>query len=155
MYHTHLDDIRQQSHGLYGPLIVVDSAKSWDPSRDFSFMASIDPTNAPLLNGTTTPPALSAETGTSYRIRLMNLTLTDAYASFSLVRQGPPPRWTPRAKDGYDLPPDRRTSTIARQQVTIGETRDFEMTFPAPGDYSMRLAIGRTVISQVIHVVAR
>jgi uncharacterized 2Fe-2S/4Fe-4S cluster protein (DUF4445 family) len=39
MYHTHINDIRQQSHGLYGPLIVLDSAATWNPDTDRVFIA--------------------------------------------------------------------------------------------------------------------
>src|SRR5216684_1270566 len=38
MYHTHLNDEAQISGGLYGPLIVVESVKSFDPTKDFTFV---------------------------------------------------------------------------------------------------------------------
>ena len=34
IYHTHLDDIRQLSSGLYGPIIVLEPGQSLDPDRD-------------------------------------------------------------------------------------------------------------------------
>lgn len=156
MYHTHINDLRQQSHGLYGPLIVLDSGETWNPERDLTFQVGTDPTINPILNGGTAPAALTLKVGVPYRLRLMNITLDVPFNQLWLTAaNGASPLWTPLAKDGYDLPQWQRTPRRARQVVSIGETYDFRLTFPAPGDYEMqgRFGGGRIYARQAIHVV--
>ena len=127
MYHTHINDVRQQSHGLYGPLIVLPKGATWDPSTDLIFMAGTDPVDDPILNGSAAPAALTLHAGKSYRVRLMNLTLDAPVAEFWLSNaKGFFPLWTPIAKDGYDLPEWQRQEKRARQRVSIGETYGFQ-----------------------------
>lgn len=156
MYHTHINDIRQQSHGLYGPIIVLDSGQTWDPATDLIFQLGTDPTDNPILNGSTAPGALTLHARKTYRIRLMNITLDNPFADIWLTRaDGAAVRWTPIAKDGFDLPPWQRTPALSRQRVTIGETRDFSVTFPDSGEYVMegRVGTGHIFARQPIHVV--
>jgi manganese oxidase len=40
MYHTHLHDIRQQSAGLYGGIVVLEPGEAWDPVRDHVLLLS-------------------------------------------------------------------------------------------------------------------
>jgi FtsP/CotA-like multicopper oxidase with cupredoxin domain len=40
MYHTHLNDEAQISGGVHGPLIVVESLKKFDATKDFTFVVS-------------------------------------------------------------------------------------------------------------------
>lgn len=156
MYHTHINDIRQQSHGLYGPIVVLDSGETWDPDRDLIFQLGTDPTDSPILNGGDTPPALTLHAGKPYRIRLMNITLDNPFAELWLTAaNGAAPLWTPLAKDGYSLPPWQREPRRSRQRVSIGETYDFRLTFPRPGEYTMegRVGTGQIFSRQPIHVV--
>ena len=156
MYHTHINDIRQQSHGLYGPIVVLDSGQSWDPERDLIFQLGTDPTDNPILNGSTAAPALTLHAGKLYRLRLMNITLDNPFAQLWLTASnGGAARWTPIAKDGFDLPPWQRTPEWARQRVSIGETYDFRVRFPEPGEYTMegRVGNGAIIAKQPIHVV--
>jgi manganese oxidase len=37
MYHAHLNDEAQISGGLYGPLIVLEPGKKFNPNRNFTF----------------------------------------------------------------------------------------------------------------------
>ena len=156
MYHTHINDVRQQSHGLYGPLIVLPRGAMWDPSNDLIFMAGTDPVDDPILNGGAAPAALTMHLGKSYRVRLMNLTLDAPVAEFWLSNEkGFFPLWTPIAKDGYDLPAWQREEKRARQRVSIGETYDFNVSMDLPGEYAMELrgTTGTLKARQVIHVV--
>ncbi len=100
MYHTHINDIRQQSHGLYGPLIVLDSGAAWNPATDLVFITGDGPDYRPELNGTRSPAPLTLRSGVPYRFRLMNITMGGPGLTFWLVRSGAPVRWTPMAKDG-------------------------------------------------------
>ncbi|HVA57394.1 MAG TPA: multicopper oxidase domain-containing protein [Gemmatimonadaceae bacterium] len=156
MYHTHVNDLRQQSHGLYGPIIVLPLGQAWDPSSDLIFMAGTDPLDDPILNGSTSPPALTIHAGRPYRIRLMNITLDAPFNQMVLTAaNGAVPLWTAIAKDGFDLPVWQRRRERARQRVSIGETYDFRLTIPAPGEYTMegRRGNGTVYARQVIHVV--
>jgi manganese oxidase len=155
MYHTHINDLRQQSHGLYGPIVVLDSGATWDPESDLIFQVGTDPTDSPILNGSTTPPALTLHAGKPYRFRLMNISLDVPFNELWLT--GPKGRfvgWTPLAKDGFDKPAWQRQTSPSRQRVSIGETYDFGITFPAPGDYAVegRAGNGTMYAKQVIHV---
>jgi hypothetical protein len=156
MYHTHINDVRQQSHGLYGPLIVLPKGVNWDPSSDLVFMAGTGALDAPpILNGSASPPALTLHPGKPYRIRLMNLSLDAPYLEFWLTgASGAVPLWTALAKDGYDHPAGQREVVRARQRVSIGETYDFSLAGLAPGDYAMesRGLSGKIYARQVIHV---
>ena len=156
MYHTHINDIRQQSHGLYGPIVVLDSGERWNPESDLIFQVGTDPTVTAILNGSASPPAMTLHAGTPYRVRLMNITLDVPFNQLWLTSStGLFPLWTPLAKDGYDLPEWQRDPRQARQRVSIGETYDFSITFPGPGEYEMQGRFGSGTIygRQVIHVV--
>lgn len=156
MYHTHVDDLRQQSHGLYGPIIVLEPGQTWDPSSDLIFMEGTDPTDRPILNGGASPPPLTVRAGRPDRVRLMNITLDRPYLSFRLTApDGAASRWTAIARDGFALPPWQRVTTRAAQEVGIGETHDFRITFPKPGAYTMEVltASGKVIARQALHVV--
>ena len=155
MYHTHINDLRQQSHGLYGPLIIVDSGVTRDPETDRVFMAGDGPDYKPELNGTRAPAPITLRPGVSYRFRLMNVTMGGPGLRFSLVRRGAPVRWTPLAKDGYGLPPGQTEPTRAEQAVSIGETYDFRVQSAdtASAALELRAGTGRLVASQAIRFV--
>lgn len=139
MYHTHVNDIRQQSHGLYGPLIVLDSGATWDEEHDRLFQAGSDPDDNPILGGSRSPAPIQLRAGTTYRFRLMNVTMGAPGLQFWLVRGGALAQWTPLAKDGYSLDASRRVPTLARQPVSIGETYDFAVTPATPGPLALEL----------------
>jgi len=152
MYHTHINDIRQQSHGLYGALIVLDSAQAWDPATDLVFITGDGPDYAPELNGTRAPAPLVLTTGVRYRFRLMNITMGSPGLVFSLVRNGAPATWAPLAKDAYDLPPWQAAPRRAEQAVSIGETYDFAVQAADTGAAALELRTrgGALVVSQPI-----
>lgn len=133
MYHTHINDIFQQSHGFYGPLLVLDSGATRDSDRDRIFIAGNSPAGAPVLNGVHALPVIELKVGTAYRFRLMNITVTNPGLRFQLLADSLPLQWTPLAKDGYPVSRQRRTSVPARQPVNIGETFDFQLTPRHPG----------------------
>ncbi len=68
IYHTHLDDIRQLSSGLYGPLIVLEPGQSLDPERDRIMLVSVKgpSDNTPiLLNGDADPGTMKLKQGSN------------------------------------------------------------------------------------------
>lgn len=156
MYHTHINDIRQQSRGLYGPIIVLDSAETWDPSTNLIFQSSTNENDDGILNGSTNPREMTLHTGQTYRVRLMNISLDMPENQLWLTaKDGRSPRWTALAKDGFDLPSWQKKSVRARQAVSFGETYDFRITFPEPGEFELqgRDGAGGIYGRQVIHVV--
>lgn len=156
MYHTHINDLRQQSHGLYGAIVVLDAGQTWNPATDLIFQVSANVTDDAILNGSATPPEMTLHVGQAYRMRLMNISLDEWDGQLWLVaKDGRSGHWTAMAKDGFDLPPWQRTSVLARQAVSIGETYDFQTTFAAPGEYELqgRDGAGAIFAHQVIHVV--
>lgn len=152
IYHTHINDIYQQSHGLYGPLIVLDSGATWHPDTDRIFIVGDDPRYDPVLNGGGALEPLALTAGVRYRFRLINITAGSPGLAFSLVRAGAPVRWQPIAKDGHALPPWQTAVRTARQAVSIGETYDFRVQAPDTGSVTLevRRGNGSLVASQTI-----
>jgi len=155
MYHTHINDIRQQSHGLYGALVVLDSGATWNPDTDRVFITGDGPDYRPELNGTRSPAPLTLKSGVSYRFRLMNITMGGPGLTFSLMRNGAPVMWTPMAKDGYRLPPWQAAPRRAVQPVSIGETYDFgvQSSDTASAALELRTRGGALVVAQPIRFV--
>jgi len=155
MYHTHINDIRQQSHGLYGPLIVVDSGAAWNPDTDRVFITGDGPDYRPELNGTRAPSPLTLRAGVPYRFRLMNITMGGPGLAFSLRRNGAAARWTPLAKDGFALPRWQAAPRRAMQAVSIGETYDFRVQAPDTAAVTLELRTkgGALVVAQPIRFV--
>ena len=159
MYHTHFNDIRQQSAGLYGGFVVLEPGQPWDPETDRVLILSSgsDPDMLPLLNGSRVPTPLALQAGTTYRLRLINITLFNAGAEVRLLRDGFPVFWRPVGKDGAALPPRQRTMRLAdRTSVSVGETMDFEFRPSEPGEYHLevRSPVGELFVDQRIDVVA-
>ena len=156
MYHTHINDLRQQSNGLYGPIIVLSAGEKWDPESELIFQTGSNPNVDPIFNGDTAPPALTVHAGKPYRVRLMNVSLDGWGNEFTLnAADGTAPTWTAIAKDGFDLPPWQQLEKTARQRVSIGETYDFRITFAKPGEFTMagHTETGQIYARQAIHVV--
>lgn len=155
MYHTHVSDLRQQSAGLYGAIVILEEDEAWDPEHDKVLLLGLSP-SAPgvMLNGATEFPPMEMTVGESYRMRLMNITLASGGVRVRIVRNGDVDRWTARAKDGFDLPEHRRLRSPADQRTDIGETRDFDFTPRGPGEYvlEVRGGGGQLFASQVIHI---
>jgi FtsP/CotA-like multicopper oxidase with cupredoxin domain len=156
MYHTHVNDTRQQRFGLWGPLLVVEPGAEWNPDRDRVFILGEGEDFEPRLNGRGAPAPIELVTKTTYRFRLMNVTMGTPRMQAALLRNGAPILWRPVAKDGHDLPAWMREPVVARQRVSIGETFDYEVSFNQPGDVvlEMRRPNGIVVATQPITVIA-
>jgi FtsP/CotA-like multicopper oxidase with cupredoxin domain len=157
MYHTHFNDVRQQSAGLYGGFVVLEPGQRWDPETDRVLILSSgsDPDMLPLWNGSRVPEPLALEVGTTYRLRIINITLFNAGAQVRLLRDGFPVFWRAVGKDGAALPPRQRTMRLAdRTPVSVGETMDFEFRPPEAGEYHLevRSPVGELFVDQRIDV---
>ena len=82
MYHTHMNDIHQQSHGLGGGFVVLEPDEAWDPDRDMVFvMATQRGTGVgAAMNGSRVAPRRELRVGQTYRLRLMNATLAGTFS---------------------------------------------------------------------------
>jgi FtsP/CotA-like multicopper oxidase with cupredoxin domain len=144
IYHTHLDDIRQLSSGLYGPLIALEPGQSRDTESDRIMLVSVrgPNDNTPiLLNGDADPGPIELKHGVRYRFRFINIAPHDPLLTVSLLAGSSPVRWRAIAKDGADLPVSQATQRPARQTVSVGETYDFE--FESRSSAELRLEVFR------------
>jgi FtsP/CotA-like multicopper oxidase with cupredoxin domain len=158
MYHTHVNDLRQQGSGLYGAFIVLEEGETWDPETDRVFLFGESPfrdDGIPVLNGANPTEPITLETETAYRFRLMNITLFRPNTRIRLLQNGFPVRWTPIAKDGFDLPEVQRVPQWADRTIAVGETYDYRFTPAGPGDLLLELRTGggTPLINQLIRVV--
>ena len=158
MYHTHINDIRQQSAGLYGGFVVLPAGQAWDPETDRVYLLSTgsDPDMSLLLNGTRAPDPIALKAGITYHFRFMNITLFNAGARIRLVHDGYPVMWRALGKDGADLAPRQQTMGFADRVVSVGETMDFGFRPTEPGEYRLeaRAFGGELFADQRIEVVA-
>jgi FtsP/CotA-like multicopper oxidase with cupredoxin domain len=137
IYHTHANEQLQMGSGLYGPLLVVDSARPYNSEIDkVIVVGGAGPADSlpqygfespGLVNGSDAPPPIELKLGRTYRFRLININ-PDWRVIFSLTSQSALARWRPVAKDGADLPPSQRGARPAWLLTGPGETADFEFT---------------------------
>ena len=65
IYHTHVDEVRQQQAGLSGPLLVVDEPEMYDPTHDMVLMVTVPRTQGAAMSCcSTVHPRHSCETCT-------------------------------------------------------------------------------------------
>lgn len=154
IYHTHWHDVDQLTHGLYGPLIVLEPGENYDPEHDRVFVASRagpdllwDPL---LVNGMEHPSFRELRAGSRYRFRFINITPSDDAVNFSLAEAGKPVSWTPAAKDGADLSQYFRKSCEAKLQFGAGETYDFEFQPQVSGDLELQASF--LILHTTMHI---
>lgn len=133
IYHTHSHDLRQLASGLYGAIVVVDSAQAFDAARDHVVVLGMEGTKDTLrydrfpvvVNGRR-DTVLTMKAGVPNRLRLINITTSFNGLNVSFVSNNQPIPWRVVAKDGADLPPGQQVVRPAlRQTIAVGETFDF------------------------------
>jgi len=147
IYHSHIDDVRQLSSGLYGALIVLEPGQSFDLETDRIMLLSVGGPayDAPvLLNGSVRPEPIELRVGTKYRFRFINIMATNPPLVVALLSGDKPVSWRAIAKDGADLPSGQATARPTQQMIGVGETYDFEFQPKLPGE--LRLDILRRAI---------
>jgi FtsP/CotA-like multicopper oxidase with cupredoxin domain len=158
IYHTHIDEVRQQQAGLSGPLLVVDAPSLYDPTHDRVLMVTVPRKSADgdvvLINGTATPPAAEMRIGEHYRLRFISLHVSRASMRMRLLSDSALLSWRALAKDGRDLPADQAVSGPSEIQTGNGETYDFEFVPVAAGELRLDVTTGAGVLltSLPIHV---
>src|SRR4029453_1700795 len=124
IYHSHVDEGRQQPSGLVGPIIVLGPGDRYDPATDlvvaFSSPAdSLDETRSVLINGRLDPLPLPLRLGTSYRIRLINITAARPGMRVELRRDSSVVSWRQLARDGAELPDGRKVMRSGVHRVPM------------------------------------
>lgn len=154
IYHTHGHGSRQLASGVYGPLIVLDSGKTFDPATDHIILLGGSGPGRPTIevNRSTNPPPLDVRAGIRHRFRLINIT-PNFNARVSLRGDAGLVQWRAVAKDGADLPPNQSTMRLASQLVGIGETYDFEIQPNAPGELRLEVLRAGFVTTMLVRVV--
>jgi Putative multicopper oxidases len=158
IYHTHLNDIEQIASGAYGPIVVIEPGRKFDPATDHVYTIGwIGDQSAPkfhlAINGyDSIAPPVTFDYGKTHRMRIVNIGAA-AIFNFILRRDTTVMTWRPIAKDGFDLPESSRTIGPARRPVSAGETFDAEWTPPEKGEYLLTaMNRGRVFASQKIVV---
>jgi FtsP/CotA-like multicopper oxidase with cupredoxin domain len=150
IYHTHLDDVRQQQAGLTGALLVVDSPETYDPERDLVLMITVPrraaDSNIVLLNGSAKPALRELRVGQRYRLRFINVHTFRPSMRMRLLRESTLQEWRALAKDGMELPADQATTGPSEVQMGNGETYDFEFVPANPGDLRLDIANAQGIL---------
>jgi FtsP/CotA-like multicopper oxidase with cupredoxin domain len=151
IYHTHLDDTRQQQAGLSGPLLVVDAPETYDPEHDIVMMVTVprkagDAGNRVLLNGSLKPAAREFRVGQRYRLRFINVHTARPSMRMRLLRGDTLLAWRALAKDGMDLPVDQAVEGPSEVQMGNGETYDFVFVPAVAGDIRLNVTAGNGVV---------
>jgi manganese oxidase len=130
-------------NGLYGPLIVLEPGQKYDAEHDKTIvfgLAKYSPLPTMLLiNGTPEPYPLTLKTGTSYRLRLINITDNESDMRVRLVGNDTRLQWKVIAKDGADLPTAQCKSSPAELLISVGETYDVEYQTEQPRDADLQI----------------
>lgn len=141
IYHTHMNDIWQLRNGMSGALIVMPPDTRFNPSTDhvvqMTSTPDLDDGSWFDVNGTRNPAAVTIAAGVPNRFRFINMTTFHPDLIVSLASASGTATWTPIARDGADIPSQYRTARTAVQTITIGQTRDYTFTAPAPGEYRL------------------
>jgi hypothetical protein len=162
MYHSHFDEMVQIALGMMGPFIIHPRGSKNRPDRDFVLMLSewkIEPGTARpdpsamadfnifTFNSKVFPATapLVVKQGERVRIRLLNLSAMDHHP-IHLHGYVFPITET----DGGAIPEQARviTNTVL---VGVGQTRSFEFTADAPGDWAMHCHMTHHVMNQMGH----
>jgi FtsP/CotA-like multicopper oxidase with cupredoxin domain len=150
IYHTHWHNSAQLSAGIYGPLVVLEPGRTWDPVTDHLIVLGLDGPNRPrpdepfVVNGYPEPRPLELKAGIAHRLRIINITPDNTGLVVQLLSRLDPMQWTPVAKDGAELPAAQRNMRAARQPVAVGETYEFELAPMEPRSDGLWMELRRS-----------
>jgi FtsP/CotA-like multicopper oxidase with cupredoxin domain len=158
IYHTHIDEVRQQQAGLSGALLVVDSPETYDPEHDLVLLVTVPRHNPSadvvLLNGSSAPAAREMRVDQHYRLRFINVHTFRPSMRMRILRESALLSWRALAKDGMELPDDRRIEGPSEIQMGNGETYDFDFIPSGAGDIHLDVtnAAGTLLVSMPIRI---
>jgi FtsP/CotA-like multicopper oxidase with cupredoxin domain len=158
IYHTHIDEVRQQQAGLSGALLVVESPAAYNPEQDIVLLVTVPRRSADgdavLLNGSMTPAPREMRVGERYRLRFINVHTYRPSMRMRVIRDSKLLTWRGLAKDGMDLPADQSIVGPSTIQMGNGETYDFEFVPAAAGDIRIEVtnAVGDLLVSMPVNV---
>lgn len=135
IYHAHSNELHQIGSGLYGALLVVDSA-SWNPARERIVIVGGDGffSEGARVNGSLTPAPITIPADVPIRFRLIDIAI-DFRVLMQLQRtDNTAVAWRQLAKDGAELPLERQVTDTLPWVSAPGETADYEITLPR-GEY--------------------
>jgi FtsP/CotA-like multicopper oxidase with cupredoxin domain len=159
MYHTHVDEVRQQKAGLSGVMIVLEPTATFDRATDLSFLITtprLEANSAVVyLNGSMSPATIEMRAGTRYRLRVLNLHTFRPSMRFEVRRDSALVLWRAIAKDGADLPSALATNRPASQQLGNGEIYDFEFVPAVPGDLRIDVTTGAGALLMTVPIRVR
>jgi manganese oxidase len=153
IYHTHVDEIRQQRGGLYGALVVMKSARTLDADHDrVIVLGTPNDTSLVLINGEP-HPVLEMKAGKTYRLRIVQIMTARPGPYVTIVDGAQEQQLKLVAKDGADLP-EHQQAQITRQTMAPGETHDVLFTPAGAGElrFEIRAANGPVLGYAILHV---
>ncbi|MDX1547386.1 MAG: multicopper oxidase domain-containing protein, partial [Rhodothermales bacterium] len=132
IYHSHLDDIRQITSGLYGPLLVLPPGETFDPQTDHVYTVSWKTPDPQAftdveLNGGMEQPTMHVEVGETHRLRVINIAPAGNITA-RMTRDEAPVPLLAFAKDGAELPDHQKRPIEVSPAMGVGETADFLFT---------------------------
>lgn len=151
IYHTHLNDLKQLSSGLYGPIVVLEPGDRFDPATDHVYTVGWDGETEPpriLVNGDSLPRPTTLGANRTHRMRFVNIGAAGS-VRITLRRDTTVAEWRAIAKDGADLPPSQAVMQPAQFVLDVGETADFELAAPARGYWSLSTEISPRIAGVV------
>jgi FtsP/CotA-like multicopper oxidase with cupredoxin domain len=149
MYHSHFNEFKQITSGLYGPIIVLEPGEKYDSETDRVLMFSeggpttnliAGPFPPMFMNGRAQPDPMDLRAGVKYRFRVIGIT-GDAPIEFKFTGGGKPIEWRAIARDGMNLPANQATARPAVMFFDPGQIFDFEYTPAAAGDLAMQFGL--------------
>lgn len=143
MYHTHVNETRQQRAGLAGALIVAERG-AIDPSKDVSVLISSPSDSAAdgrsvLINGSLAPLVVMLRRGVPMRLRLINMTTDRPDVSVELRRDTTLATWRVLARNGAIAAAADRAIRPASQGISVGEAVDVEVVGVRAGDMLLEI----------------
>jgi FtsP/CotA-like multicopper oxidase with cupredoxin domain len=155
IYHVHGGHADQLVSGLYGPLVVLEPGRTFDPLADLLFVLSepgpgsrLGDEKAPFVNGSASPSPVEMVAGRTYRLRFIGIPANDAYWT-RLVSASGLQQWRLIARDGADVPADLAEAQPARFLAWAGITRDFEFTPTGPGELTLELNVANIIAGRL------
>jgi FtsP/CotA-like multicopper oxidase with cupredoxin domain len=143
IYHVHSEPGHQLAQGMYGPFLVLEPGRTYDPDTDRIFLmasaGTVPNEQRAVVNGMDEPPAQEFRVGETYRLRFINMS-TDDLKRVRLIDADESELWRLVAKDGADLPATGIVDGPAElRRIGVGETYDFEWTPTRPGELTLEI----------------